>query len=234
VTPTSPSPTIIDSEECLTTVEVDKEDSTKNITNSTNAKINPPKKQEPVQEPILIPLKEDNHLMQLPSTENPATQNIRVNSNPLSPKLPKAPLNIESKLADFTSRIKTPKPLSSNLLQSETNLPVNDEARFEALNQLYYQVKIHSFKVTQCCQKLNCITQDARFELLQEFVYNFRQARDCLRRFIDSIGSTPVTLDLRRNGVDMFKYEILMTSEFLLGNGTSQNAIEFKNLVFIN
>jgi hypothetical protein len=55
--------------------------------------------------------------------------------------------------------------------------------------------------------------------------------RDALRKFIDTISSSVTSLDLKRNGVEMLKFEILMTTEFLLGNGMSPNAEEFKGLV---
>jgi hypothetical protein len=83
----------------------------------------------------------------------------------------------------------------------------------------------------QCCEKLKSINQDGRIGLLQDFVSKFRLSRDSLRKFIDSTTSISTTLELRRNGVEMLKYEILMTTEFLLGNGSSPNIEDFKKLV---
>lgn len=81
-----------------------------------------------------------------------------------------------------------------------------------------------------CCDQLLKIHQDQRIGLLQQFVNFFRQSRESLRKFIDSTTSVATTLDLRRNGVELLKYEILMTTEFLLGNGTSPNANEFRKM----
>lgn len=107
-----------------------------------------------------------------------------------------------------------------------------DQKSVDALIAAYNNVKVCSVKVIKCCDRLKTINQDGRIGLLQDFVSQFRLARDSLKRFIDSTASISATLELRRNGVDMLKYEILMTTEFLLGNGVSPNMEEFRALVF--
>jgi hypothetical protein len=106
-----------------------------------------------------------------------------------------------------------------------------DDSKLEILALYYHQFKVYSLKVLQAFEKLRTVTQDGRVGLLQEFISQFRMARDSLRRFIDSTTSIATTLELRRNGVDLLKYEILMTTEFLLGNGSSPNAEDFISLV---
>lgn len=101
----------------------------------------------------------------------------------------------------------------------------------EYIARQYQKVKQSSVQVDKCCEKLKTVAQDSRIVLLQEFVSYFRTVRDSLRKFIDLTAAVAGNLDLRRNGVDMLKYEILMTTEFLLGNGSSPNAVEFKKLV---
>ena len=107
----------------------------------------------------------------------------------------------------------------------------SDQKSVEALISAYNSVKICSVKVVKCCERLKTINQDGRIGLLQDFVSQFRLTRDNLKKFIDSTASISATLELRRNGVDMLKYEILMTTEFLLGNGVSPNMEEFRQLV---
>jgi hypothetical protein len=105
-----------------------------------------------------------------------------------------------------------------------------EDKKLETWIQAYHQVKIFSIKVSDCCDRLSEINQEGRISLLQEFVSHFRLARDSLCKFIDSTISISNTLELRRNGVDLLRFEILMTTEFLLGNGQSPNAQEFRKL----
>ncbi|KAJ3271834.1 Rap/ran-GAP protein [Terramyces sp. JEL0728] len=112
-------------------------------------------------------------------------------------------------------------------------LPPTDDRKIADTVSYYHQVKLYSVKVLSCCEQLKNVRQDGRITLLQEFVSHFRLVRDCLRKFIDLMAGSTSILDLKRNGVDLLKYEILMTTEFLLGNGSSPNAIEFKRLTMI-
>lgn len=106
-------------------------------------------------------------------------------------------------------------------------------AEIDMLIESYQRVKLYSVSVLKCSDRLKNVPQDGRIILLQEFVSSFRLVRDSLRKFIDSTVSIVSSLDLRRNGVDMLKYEILMTTEFLLGDGTSQNFADFRKLLNI-
>ncbi|KAJ3301079.1 Rap1 GTPase-activating protein 2 [Kappamyces sp. JEL0829] len=133
--------------------------------------------------------------------------------------------------------LKSPILSSSSVAASATtatspNAPrvIEDEKKIELLLQSYQKVKLYSIQVMKCCDKLKTVVQDGRIGLLQEFVSHFRMVRDALKKFIDYTTSVVTSLDLRRNGVEMLKYEILMTTEFLLGNGTSPNAEEFRKL----
>ena len=101
----------------------------------------------------------------------------------------------------------------------------------ELITRQYQKVKQASIQVAKSCEELQTVAQESRIGLLQDFVSYFRTVRDALRKFIDLTTAVATSLDLRRSGVDMLKYEILMTTEFLLGNGCSPNAEEFKKLV---
>lgn len=118
----------------------------------------------------------------------------------------------------------------SPILSKPAEMDEKSFMKIDALIQSYHKVKLYSVHVIKCCDKLNAVTQDGRIVLLQDFVSHFRLVRDSLRKFIDATISVVSSLDLRRNGVEMLKYEILMTTEFLLGNGTSVNAEEFRKL----
>lgn len=122
-------------------------------------------------------------------------------------------------------QLTTPQPTSA-----KSTFPTDE--KIEALHEKYQLVKKHTIKALQCFEKLYTVQQNARIGLLQDFVTNFRMIRDSLRSFIDLTSSASNNSELRQNGVDFLKYEVLMTTEFLLGTGKGPNAIDFRSLVF--
>ncbi|KAJ2996016.1 Signal-induced proliferation-associated 1-like protein 2 [Globomyces sp. JEL0801] len=106
-----------------------------------------------------------------------------------------------------------------------------DDRKSETIQHYYNQTKLNSIKIIQSCDRLKSISQDSRIPLHQEFVAGFRNVRDYLRKVMDCSGNLSVVVDLKRDGVDLLKYEILMTTEFLLGNGQSTNAEDFRRLI---
>jgi hypothetical protein len=153
---------------------------------------------------------------------------LTIHTNPVERPKGNAGLTAQEMQYWEEKQMKTPTTPQSGV----DNLPTGhiDDKKLENWIQSYHQVKIYSIKVLDCCDRLAGIHQEGRIGLLQEFVSHFRMARDSLRKFVDSTTSISTTLELRRNGVDLLRFEILMTTEFLLGNGQSPNAQEFRKL----
>ena len=149
--------------------------------------------QEKIARPERLQVAQNNHMSNLPESKS------------MTPHKP---------ASDYHNWDKSPGTMMSpstmlSPVSSARSAGNSDQKSVESLIAAYNSVKVCSVKVIKCCERLKTINQDGRIGLLQDFVSQFRLTRDSLKKFIDSTASISATLELRRNGVDMLKYEIL-------------------------
>ncbi|KAJ1332817.1 hypothetical protein BSLG_008446 [Batrachochytrium salamandrivorans] len=113
--------------------------------------------------------------------------------------------------------------------QSEPEKNLEPPQAIQQLTDLQTKIKSNSRELLQLCDKFQNSTPDARRVVLTSILVTVKSQRDSLRELIDLTNAIVTVVDLRRNGIELMKFEREFNTES--SSGTLKNMDEFRHLL---